>query len=155
VLKADDFVPRDRTPLASGRRITPLGVDPLDDAPAAKTKPFAAAIAAVEASTDQGANMPRGVYDRSKSKPRVTKPKADAPGEQGTEKPSKKRGRRKIAAVKPRPARQAKPSALGSRRFGRWDDGSIDINLPCCSGHLSAEEGKELQAFLAGARGSK
>jgi hypothetical protein len=54
--------------------------------------------------------------------------------------------------VKPKRARQAKADTLGSRRFGRWDDGSIDINLPCCSGHLSAAEGEELQAFLAGGR---
>lgn len=99
--------------------------------------------------------MPKGHYDRSKAKARAKKADAGAPDEQATEtgaKAAKQRGRRKAAAVKPKRAVQAK-AALGSRRFGRWDDGSIDINLPCCSGHLSAEEGKELQAFLAGVRG--
>jgi hypothetical protein len=165
MLKADDFSLGAPPPPARTRvkRISPMGPDN-DDLPkgAARTRPiatapsrsaFASAIGAtLNATPTLEDTMPKGHYDRSKAKPRAKKADAGAPGEQGTEtssKPTKKRGRRKVAAVKPAPARQAKPNALGSRRFGRWDDGSIDINLPCCSGHLSKEEGEELQAFLA------
>jgi hypothetical protein len=180
VLKADDFSLGAPPPPARTRvkRISPMGPDN-DDLPkgAARIRPiatagsqsaFASAIGAtLNAIPTLEDNMPKGQYDRSKAKPRAKRADAGdaaAPGEAGATtatradaKPSKKkRGGRKARAVTPptRP-RQVKASIPPGRRFGRWDDGSIDINLPCCSGHLSKEEGEELQAFLVGGRRAK
>lgn len=80
--------------------------------------------------------MPRGVYDRTKAaaKPKE-KPEASSPPP-GAEKPAK-------VGRKPRAAK-----APTSARFGVFDDGTIELRLPGCTGLVGTEDARALVKFL-------
>jgi hypothetical protein len=114
--------------------------------------PFVAADAKGEVHTAKGASMPRGVYDRTKSKKRKGAEAAAPAG--GEEKPRKAHGksRARAAAAKPRRPREATPPA-GEERFAVWSDGTVDIEAPECKGRLSAESVARLYDYVKRLRG--
>lgn len=94
-----------------------------------------------EQSNNQGANdVPKGIYKRQ--------PKADgeggAKGADTTDKPKTRNAKvRKVVKA----ARRA-PAARSSPRFGKFDDGSVQITTPECKGRLAAAEVDALVSFL-------
>lgn len=95
--------------------------------------------------------MPRGVYDRSKVK-RATKGGEPGEGDAPVRKPAPpKKGKKRKSPAKASPAKATRP--VEGRRFGVFDDGSIVVNLPGCSGELSADDAAALVAFIQGRRG--
>ena len=97
--------------------------------------------------------MPKGVYDRSKAKPRKKKAAGAAPAEPGHA--------HEIVVRKPRAARKAKakskprrvaaprrPSRAADAAFGVFEDGSVVIDTPTCKGKLTAEQTTRLVAFV-------
>jgi hypothetical protein len=155
VIKADDFVPRAPAPTnAAARRVSPMGGDTEDDAtPQLANMP---AFITSEAPKAKGSEMPKGQYDRSKSKPRAPRHAGIAAGEQGAAAatPEKKKRKAKVAkAARVTPATPRASSAPAPGRFARWDDGSIDINVDGCTGRLNAKDAAALAAFMGPARG--
>jgi hypothetical protein len=115
--------------------------------------PFVAADAKGEVHTAKGASMPRGVYDRTKSKKRKGAEAAAPAG--GEEKPRKAHGKsraRAAAGAKPRRPREATPPA-GEERFAVWSDGTVDIDAPECKGRLNAATVASLYEYVKRLRG--
>ena len=89
--------------------------------------------------------MPKGVYDRSKSKPRKTStppmtPATPPASTNGAQEPAKEPAPRKPRAASP---------AKGERaRFGVFEDGSVLISTARCDGSLEPEEAQALFAFM-------
>ncbi len=86
-------------------------------------------------STSQEKPMPRGVYDRSKAAAKaVGKPEVAPP---------QKAEKRAKAGRKPRTAKVA-----AGARFGVFDDGTIELRLPTCTGLVGTEDARALVKFL-------
>lgn len=86
--------------------------------------------------TKEGETMPTGVYPRKK---RAAKP-VDKPVKPDAE------AQRKATVTK---AAKPKPNGNANRRFGVWDDGTVELSLPKCAGTIAAEDARQLVDFIA------
>ena len=92
----------------------------------------------------EGETMPRGVYER---KPRATKV---APAE----KPAPV-ARKALRATKKHPEgnglrakRKAQQAPADGPRFGVFEDGTIELKLPSCTGVVGTDDARALVGFL-------
>lgn len=87
------------------------------------------------ATTEQETTMPTGVYPRKK--------KAEKPAAEPSQKPAKARKPRANATTKA----ALKPRTTGPR-FGVFEDGTIEIKLPTCTGVVGTDDARALVGFL-------
>lgn len=123
-----------------GRRVHRMGDDEVR--PADPTKPLVTPFVAADAMGDlihsKGEKpMPKGVYPR--------KPRGESAAESN---PAPKKKARKGAT----PGRRKLPGSSRSAgpRFWLCEDGSVQVDLPKCSGELAPNEASALVAFIAG-----
>ncbi|MBL0142638.1 MAG: hypothetical protein IPP91_11195 [Betaproteobacteria bacterium] len=111
-------------PKRRGRRVTPMGPD--------------------EAPTTQETTMPTGVY--------VRKPKAAKAVEKQeavkAKKPAAKVRKTTRAARATKATRKSPLKPASAPRFGVFDDGTIELRLPGCTGTIGTDDAKELVGFM-------
>lgn len=87
--------------------------------------------------------MPTGVYPR---KPRaakaIEKPVAEAA------QPATRTRKKRAAGKAPRVGRKALQAAASGPRFGVFEDGTIEVRLPSCSGVVGTDDARALVGFL-------
>lgn len=98
--------------------------------------------------------MPRGVYDRKKSKGTTAmnaaadlKSLPNSHTEVAAKETGKKRRGRKAKKVSAG-IRAVAQAPNGKARFGIFDDGSVQIDLPGCKGTMTREEAGVLLGFI-------
>jgi hypothetical protein len=125
-------------PSTRGRAVHLLG-EPDETTPAVDEKghvlptitPFLAGGAKGETITPKGDFMPRG--KRSNAEPIDEPLKRKKPG--------------------PKPGAKRKARAIAVPRFGVFEDGSVQVNLPGCTGMLAPDEAQALVAFIGTRKG--
>lgn len=89
--------------------------------------------------TTEGETMPRGVYER---KPRASKVEAKPEA-----RPAKARTKRPEGKG-PRVTRKSRQRPADGARFGVFEDGTIRLNLPSCTGIVGPDDARDLVGFL-------
>lgn len=150
MISARDFSPEIVKPVSTARRVEPMKMHLADDDEKERRtpEPIEQPILAPDVTgnlirTGKGNDMPKGHYDRTKSN-RAKKDDKPAEPAKGTTPAATTPSPRKAR----RGGRNAAPAPSVVRRFGVFDDGSVEVELPGCKGSMSGEEASELVAFI-------